>query len=186
VAGYSLSTNLTSLVPGATGWPVHYPASMGSLSNPNIGATEMIKQLMEKSRACPSQKYALGGHSQGGFVTVATISKLPADILNKVVAVTIFGSSPCPASVQGRCISYCQAGDTVCFPGYLIFINEEVITDSCHDRCVLEVEKEVQKMLRAPKAPKVLWFSLERLGILNLLSEQNWQSLHQNVLSTLV
>lgn len=74
----------------------------------------MVNQLKEKGRACPQQMYAIGGHSQGGFVTTGAIPKLPQDVLKRVVAVTMFGSPACPSQVRGRCISYCQSGDTVC------------------------------------------------------------------------
>ena len=62
-------------------------------------------------------------------MTIQTIDALPANILNRVVAVTMFGAPACPAKVQGKCISYCQAvcdlnlshanakirqGDTIC------------------------------------------------------------------------
>jgi predicted alpha/beta-hydrolase family hydrolase len=73
----------------------------------------MLNHLSERSRACKTTKFVLGGHSQGGGVTVRTISKIPTDILAKVIAVTMFGSPPCPAAVADRCKSYCNAGDTV-------------------------------------------------------------------------
>ena len=63
----------------------------------------------------PQKKFALGGHSQGGFVTIQTIDALPASVLSRVVAVTMFGAPACPAKVSGKCISYCQA---VCSAGF--------------------------------------------------------------------
>lgn len=46
-------------------------------------------------------------------MTVSTIPKIPKDILAKVVAVTMFGSPPCPEMVKDRCNSYCNKGDFV-------------------------------------------------------------------------
>ncbi|KAF2670909.1 alpha/beta-hydrolase [Microthyrium microscopicum] len=112
-AGMSLLTNVTALIPGATGYPVHYPASFVGDSS-SQGVANMVKELTEKSKACPSMKFAIGGHSQGGFVTTGSIPKLPADVLKKVVAVTMFGAPECPASVADRCVSYCNTGDSVC------------------------------------------------------------------------
>ncbi|KAF2395920.1 alpha/beta-hydrolase [Trichodelitschia bisporula] len=112
-AGYSLFTNVSALIPGATGYPVHYPADMGG-SSPNEGTADMLKHIEERAKACPQQKYALGGHSQGGFVTTGAIPKMPANILSRIVAVTMFGSPACPTQVRNRCISYCQSGDSVC------------------------------------------------------------------------
>ncbi|QDS73463.1 hypothetical protein FKW77_008947 [Venturia effusa] len=110
-AGASLYKNITKLLPGTTGWPVHYPAGMGGA---DLGNKDMLDQLQKQSAACPNQKFALGGHSQGGMVTVSTIPRIPKDILSKVVAVTMFGSPPCPEAVKDRCNSYCHKGDFVC------------------------------------------------------------------------
>jgi surfactin synthase thioesterase subunit len=112
-AGASLFNNITKLIPGSTGYPVHYPASSGN-SMP-VGVQDMLAQLSKQSKACPSQKFVLGGHSQGGMVTVQVIPKIPKDILSKVVAVTMFGSPPCPTEVKDRCNSYCNQGDFVSF-----------------------------------------------------------------------
>jgi pimeloyl-ACP methyl ester carboxylesterase len=116
-AGASLFNNITKLIPGSTGYPVHYPASSGN-SMP-VGVTDILAQLSKQSTACPNQKFVLGGHSQGGMVTVSAIPKIPKDILAKVVAVTMFGSPACPADVKDRCNSYCNQGDFVGFLPYL-------------------------------------------------------------------
>jgi hypothetical protein len=68
------------------------------------------------AQACPKQKYALGGHSQGTFVTVQAIPKIPTNILPRVVAITMFGGSACPDLVKDRCKSYCLKGDFVRTP----------------------------------------------------------------------
>lgn len=62
---------------------------------------------------CPDQKFVLGGHSQGGVVTVRMIPDLPEAILSRIIAVTMVGSPECPAEVEDRCRSYCNAGDSV-------------------------------------------------------------------------
>lgn len=61
-AGASLYKNITKLLPGATGWPVHYPAGMGGA---DLGNKDMLDQITKQSKACPNQKFILGGHSQG-------------------------------------------------------------------------------------------------------------------------
>jgi hypothetical protein len=48
------------------------------------------------------------------MVTVSAIGKIPKEIMSRVVAVVMFGSPPCPATVQDRCHSYCNKGDFVC------------------------------------------------------------------------
>jgi Cutinase len=80
----------------------------------------MVAELKSKAAACPTQKYVLGGHSQGGMVTVGAIRRLvadkelPKDVMSRIIAVTMFGSPACPAAVRDRCKSFCHKGDFVC------------------------------------------------------------------------
>lgn len=46
-------------------------------------------------------------------MTVRAIPDLPEDILSRIIAVTMVGSPECPAEVEDRCQSYCNAGDAV-------------------------------------------------------------------------
>jgi hypothetical protein len=110
-AGYSLFQNLTALMPTATGYAVHYPANWQMNISAPTGVKDMLAHLEQQSKACPNQKFALGGHSQGSGVTVRAIPSIPANILAKVVAVTMFGGQACPSQVAGRCKSFCNAGD---------------------------------------------------------------------------
>ena len=49
-AGYSLYTNVTALVPGAGGYPVHYPASF-SLGSQREGIDDMVRYLTQQAAA---------------------------------------------------------------------------------------------------------------------------------------
>jgi hypothetical protein len=114
-AGFSLFKNLTdskspSYIQGSDGYAVQYPAAMGT---ENQGAADMIKHLEQVSKACPQQKYALGGHSQGGFAVVNAVPKMSGELLKRITAITMFGSPACPNQVKDRCISFCNQGDTV-------------------------------------------------------------------------
>jgi alpha-beta hydrolase superfamily lysophospholipase len=73
----------------------------------------MIQQLTSLSKACPNQKYVLGGHSQGAVIVTRSIPKIPKEILSKILAVTMFGAPPCLPEVKDRCKSYCNKGDDV-------------------------------------------------------------------------
>ncbi|KAF2664313.1 hypothetical protein BT63DRAFT_444063 [Microthyrium microscopicum] len=115
-AGYSLFTNITALIPSATGYPVHYPANWDSATSAPTGVKDMLARLESQAKACPQQKFVLGGHSQGSGVTVAAIPKISPELLARVVAVTMFGGRECPEAVTGRCRSFCNAGD-MCMPG---------------------------------------------------------------------
>jgi surfactin synthase thioesterase subunit len=85
----------------------------GARNSVSSGVSDMLEHITKMAQACPKQKYALGGHSQGTFVAVQVIPKIPAEILPRVVAVTMFGGSPCPEVVKDRCKSYCLKGDFV-------------------------------------------------------------------------
>lgn len=113
-AGYSIFTNVTALVPGATGYPVHYPANWGGCASENKGIEDLLNNLKTMSTKCPNTKFALGGHSQGGVVTVRTITQIPPEILSKIVAVAMVGSPQCPANVKAKCKSFCNTGDSIC------------------------------------------------------------------------
>jgi alpha-beta hydrolase superfamily lysophospholipase len=84
----------------------------------------MLEHLEQQAKACPSQKFALGGHSQGSGVAAATIPKIPKDILSRVVAVTMIGGRPCQSLNLGdRCMSYCNFND-------VSFLDASDVTDS--------------------------------------------------------
>jgi Cutinase len=78
----------------------------------------MTAHLKDVAAKCPNTKFVMGGHSQGGVVTVQVINALPVEILKRTVAITSFGSPDCPASlakagIADRCISFCHSSDSV-------------------------------------------------------------------------
>jgi len=116
--GNTIVNNVKKVIAGTTSYPVHYEANNTWAVSFADGAKDMSTHLRNAAKACPQQKYVLGGHSQGGYVTVQTITRLPKDVTDKIIAVTMFGSPNCPASVKvgDRCRSYCNKGDFVCDP----------------------------------------------------------------------
>jgi alpha-beta hydrolase superfamily lysophospholipase len=86
---------------------------MGGCASEDPGVADVLAQLRTKSKACPNQKYALGGHSQGGVVIQRAIPHIEKDILARVVAVTGVGSPPCASEVKEKCRVYCNSGDSV-------------------------------------------------------------------------
>jgi uncharacterized membrane protein YgcG len=80
------------------------------------GVTDLIRRITTQAKACPNQKFALGGHSQGGVVVTAAIPQIPRELISRIVAVTNFGSRPCSdvPQVAGRCKSFCNKSDTIC------------------------------------------------------------------------
>jgi alpha-beta hydrolase superfamily lysophospholipase len=79
------------------------------------GVKDMLRRLEETAKNCPDTKFAFGGHSQGGSVTMGAIPAVPKELLSKIVAATNFGSRPCldVPQVQGRCKSFYHKGDNV-------------------------------------------------------------------------
>jgi hypothetical protein len=78
----------------------------------SFGVKDMLGRLESQAKACPGQKFALGGHSQGSGVAAAMIPKIPKDILARVVAVAMVGGRPCESLGLGaRCQSYCHFND---------------------------------------------------------------------------
>jgi hypothetical protein len=126
-AGKSIFSNITALIPEATGWPVHYPAGWGGCSSEDKGIVDYIREISSKAKACPNMKFVMGGHSQGGVVTVRTIAQMPKDLMDKVIAITMVGSPNCPASVKDKCRSYCNSGDGVSH------VPPVHVSDSYHD-----------------------------------------------------
>jgi hypothetical protein len=64
-----------------------------------------------KSQACPNQKYVLAGHSQDAVLIYMAVPKMSKEMLDRVLATTMSGASPCRPAVKDRCMSYCNAGD---------------------------------------------------------------------------
>ena len=97
MVGDPLISNLTEILPNARGYPVQYPAST-SLLSPSRGSRDARDRLISQSRACPYQKFALVGYSQGAFVARDAVENLPDSILNKIVAWIGYGD---PARRRG-------------------------------------------------------------------------------------
>jgi Cutinase len=70
---------------------------MGPDSSKN-GAADVIARLQKQSKACPDQKFAIVGYSQGSMVArlaLSDASKLGPDVFGKIVGGATFGD---PAS----------------------------------------------------------------------------------------
>jgi cutinase len=123
IVGYPLIGNVTALIPGARGYPVQYPASTNVAEDEIRGRTDIINRLMMQSAACPNQKFALAGYSQGAIVIHAAATRIPRNVLPKVLAVVLFGdptkTSPkgvekVPDALYQRLQENCSKGDHTC------------------------------------------------------------------------
>jgi cutinase len=67
-------------------------------------------------KACPDIKFALAGYSQGGGVVIRSVATLPANLVERVVAVALYGAtdgSQVKDPLKDRTIANCAPGDFV-------------------------------------------------------------------------
>ncbi len=110
-------------------YAVNYPASLAP-GSASAGNADLVNHVMSQAAACPSQKFILGGYSQGanvvdnsigvssaGALTGAPIvATLPAADQARVSSVLLFGN---PIRAQGNMVTGPLAGitDDICAPG---------------------------------------------------------------------
>lgn len=124
IVGDPLVSAVTRLVPGTRGYAVQYPAD-SSATSVSTGVNDTVQRLIAQDKACPSQKFALVGYSQGAGVMRGAAPKIPDSIQqNKILAVVMFGdpglrrlSKEFPAPLQSRLFENCAVGDPVCTSG---------------------------------------------------------------------
>jgi cutinase len=116
-------SKVTTLVPGARGYPVQYPASSNVDKDVVIGREDSINRLRKQTAACPNQKFALVGYSAGATVVRAAIEVMPADLAPNILAILLYGSPTmaCPEDygkipdmLLGRLQESCSKGDNTC------------------------------------------------------------------------
>ncbi|TGZ83585.1 hypothetical protein EX30DRAFT_361640 [Ascodesmis nigricans] len=104
---------------------VDYPADLASNFLPDgtlpSAITTMQNLLTKAANDCPNAKIAAGGYSQGTAVTAGAISRLPANIRNRIGAVVLFGYTKnlqnrggIPNFPSNKLKVYCAVGDLVC------------------------------------------------------------------------
>jgi cutinase len=120
VVGDTLVPEVAAKVPGSRGYAVQYPADSKNSSIP-IGVTDAIARLETQSKACPNQRFALVGYSQGAIVMHYVFPYISADIQSSILAFVMFGdpalnlpmTPPLPSIVQSRLWENCAPGDPV-------------------------------------------------------------------------
>jgi len=145
IVGDPLVAAVTKALPDSRGYAVQYPASFNMTYSPQIGMDDVINRLNNQNKACPDQKFALVGYSQGAGVMHAALGpspgrelpllsnrpKLDESVLPKILAVVMFGdpgfkgtesslgrssSIPFSASLEAKLRQNCGPGDPVCDP----------------------------------------------------------------------
>jgi len=118
------------------GYPVQYPASTGGAQT---GIADIPKRIAAQVAACPNEKFALVGYSQGGMVVSGALKQIPAKYHDKVVAVVLYGAgdgSKTNKAYYDRVLANCAPGDFACpnagkGPGHVSYNNKGTIW---HDR----------------------------------------------------
>jgi type IV secretory pathway VirJ component len=86
----------------------------------STGVTDVINRLTEQDKACPNQKFALVGYSQGAGVMRGAAPKIPQAIQDrKIAAVVMYGdpglkrNAKFPPALQSKLFENCAPGDPV-------------------------------------------------------------------------
>jgi hypothetical protein len=98
---------------------IKYPAD-ASANGTSIGADDVVKRIKAQITACPEQKFALVGYSQGARVVRIGATNLDDAAQEKVVAAAVYGDSgekrgtvKFPPKILARTKVNCVPGDPV-------------------------------------------------------------------------
>jgi len=145
VVGDMLVNAVAKAVPGARGYAVQYPANLRMDTSSPTGTDDAINRLNAQHAACPNQKFALVGYSQGAGVmhgifapthpaypgSSAVRPTLNPDVIPKILALVMFGDpgfrggfglgvigggNQFPGALFDRLRQNCAKGDPVCDP----------------------------------------------------------------------
>jgi len=155
VVGDSLVRSVTTEIPGSRGYAVQYPAYMNVTDSVPVGVTDIINRLNGQAKACPKQKFALVGYSQGAGIMHGALNpnakpKLDTSVFDRILALVMFGdpaykgetgpfptgSTTFPTVLYERLRENCAPGDPVCdpkpmgFERHLEYVNEPWQKDS--------------------------------------------------------
>jgi len=99
VVGDNIVADLASKMPTATAFNVAYPANADP-DSALIGSNMTFKHIQEQIAACPQQKFALVGYSQGAAVLHIAALQMTKDMVDHISSIVTFGdpASPGPKS----------------------------------------------------------------------------------------
>jgi cutinase len=131
--GRPFTRSLAAALPRSrvTATAVDYAADV-SQASAGPGSADLVDKLTGTARRCPGTRFVVGGYSQGATVTDLALgirvasargTEIPADLLDRVAAVVVFGN---PLGLRGatiaeenpdvadRTLEFCNDGDVVC------------------------------------------------------------------------
>lgn len=109
-------------------YPVNYPATADFASSAQSGADDVVAHVNDMIARCPDTRLVLGGFSQGAGVLDLATKALPAQAIDHVAAIAIFGNptseragnftgvafSPIGPPYAAKTIDMCADGDPAC------------------------------------------------------------------------
>jgi cutinase len=97
------------------------------------GVIDVVNRIKSQSAACPNQKFALIGYSQGASLMHNAAPKIPADLYPKIVALVMFGDPELrkgatgmkfPGDLPTKLLENCAENDMVRHIAHLLSGNE--------------------------------------------------------------
>jgi pimeloyl-ACP methyl ester carboxylesterase len=88
------------------------------MSGSQTGIADIPKRIAAQVAACPNEKFALVGYSQGGMVVSGALKQIPAKYQDKIVAVVLYGAgdgSGVAKDYFNKALANCAPGDFVSF-----------------------------------------------------------------------
>jgi len=115
IVGDPLLAQIKQKLPGARGYNVQYPADF-SADSATKGISDVIQRLNSQTKACPDEKFALVGYSQGAAIMHGVAGKLDSEVSKKVLAIVLYGDmtrtmGKWPAALQSKIYENCAKGD---------------------------------------------------------------------------
>jgi hypothetical protein len=142
IVGDPLMAQVKRLLPEARGYAVQYIAALSEKSVVS-GKNDIINRITNQAKACPKQKFALAGYSQGARIIRAAMKPMAQtspELFDKIVAIATYGdagsrgenakqSSPStpapptlPAALQSKLLVNCVRGDAVSYTCILLLL----------------------------------------------------------------
>jgi len=93
IVGDPLLKRVRQALPEVRGYAVQYPANMDA-NSARTGAADVISRLQKQHKACPTQKFAVVGYSQGSMVMRSALTdakKVGESAFKQIVAGAMFG-----------------------------------------------------------------------------------------------
>lgn len=131
--GEAFVDSLGSQLPGRSlsVYAVNYPATTAFATSAQAGADDVVARVNDMIARCPDTRLVLGGFSQGASVMDLATKALPAEAVDHVAAIAVFGNPtsrlatnftgaafpPIGPPYSDKTIDLCADGDPACSDG---------------------------------------------------------------------